>query len=79
MSLRLLTLAPSTTHPPMIGDAKRIYRLARGFWQNGLENTYVGRSLSSRPMSRLSFSGTAGSGSQSDMERHQGMAASRAL
>jgi hypothetical protein len=45
LQLRLLTLAPSTSHPPMIGDAKRIYRLARGFWQNGVENCYVGRSF----------------------------------
>ncbi len=29
----------------MIGDAKRIYRLARGFWQNGVENTYVGKNF----------------------------------
>ena len=29
----------------MIGDAKRIYRLARGFWQNGIENTYVGKNF----------------------------------
>ena len=29
----------------MMGDAKRIYQLTRGFWQNGIENCYVGRTF----------------------------------
>ncbi len=32
----------------MIGDAKRIYRLARGYWLNGVENTYVGKKFIQR-------------------------------
>lgn len=44
-SLKLLTVAPSTSHPPMIGDAKRIHRLSRGFLMNGVENVYVGKNF----------------------------------
>ncbi|MFN0130282.1 MAG: glycosyltransferase [Verrucomicrobiales bacterium] len=41
--LRLLTVAPTSSHPPMMGDAKRIHRLARGFLRNGVSNVYVGK------------------------------------
>ena len=44
-SLRLLTIAPATSQPPMIGDAKRIYRLARGMLSNGIDNVYVGKNF----------------------------------
>lgn len=43
--LRLLTIAPTTSHPPMIGDAKRIHRLSRGFLRSGTDNVYVGKNF----------------------------------
>lgn len=44
-NIRLLTLAPSTSHPPMIGDAKRIFGLYSGMNSLGVRGTYAGKSF----------------------------------
>ncbi len=44
-NIRLLTLAPSTSHPPMIGDAKRIFGLFGGMNSLGVRGTYAGKSF----------------------------------
>jgi hypothetical protein len=43
--LRVLTVCPTTSHPPMIGDAKRIHRLSRALQQIGVSNLYVGKNF----------------------------------
>ncbi len=43
--LRLLTVCPTTSHPPMIGDAKRNHRLCRALQQAGVSNVYLGKNF----------------------------------
>ncbi len=39
----------------MMGDAKRIYRLARGFWQNNIANLYLGRTFIQSSDEKIEF------------------------
>lgn len=43
--LNVLALAPTTTNPPMIGDAKRAHRIARALLRSGISTVYVGKNF----------------------------------